>query len=199
MTSFHVSRKIMDTRFFLLKWGASQTIQLVKNLPAMQETLIQSWVRKICWRRDRLTTPVDNARFHQKKKKQQQKKTHAQGQRRSPSKTVGGAKSHLVSNPIPTRDNRRAQTKPHVHQETPPFWVGAAFQCLTVSCEGVGQQCPATGAGALDAAEVSVTYDLLEEEATNPTTEPTETAVNKNKTTSWLWLRSWIPYCQIQT
>ena len=23
--------------------------------------------------------------------------------------------------------------------------------------------------------------------------------VNKNKTRSWLWLRSWIPYCQIQT
>ena len=151
MTSFHVSRKIMDTQFFILKWGASQTIQLVKNLPAMQEILIQSWVRKICWRRDRLTTPMDNARSHQKKI------PHAQGQRRSPSKMVGGAKSHLVSNPIPTRDDRRAQTKPHVHQETPQFWVGAAFRCLIVSCEGVGQQCPATGAGALDAAEVSVT------------------------------------------
>ena len=23
--------------------------------------------------------------------------------------------------------------------------------------------------------------------------------VNKNKTRSWLWLRSWVPYCQIQT
>ena len=23
--------------------------------------------------------------------------------------------------------------------------------------------------------------------------------VNKNKTRSWLWLRSWTPYCQIQT
>ena len=23
--------------------------------------------------------------------------------------------------------------------------------------------------------------------------------VNKNKTRSWLWLRSWAPYCQIQT
>ena len=28
-----------------------------KNLPAMQETLVDSWVRKICWR-DRLPTPV---------------------------------------------------------------------------------------------------------------------------------------------
>ena len=32
--------------------------QLVKNLPAMQETEFVSWVRKICWRRDRLPTPV---------------------------------------------------------------------------------------------------------------------------------------------
>ena len=31
--------------------------QLVKNLPAMQESL-HSWVRKIHWRRDRLPTPV---------------------------------------------------------------------------------------------------------------------------------------------
>ena len=23
--------------------------------------------------------------------------------------------------------------------------------------------------------------------------------VSKNKTESWLWLRSWTPYCQIQT
>ena len=32
--------------------------QLVKNLPAMQETLFNSWVGKISWRRDRLPTPV---------------------------------------------------------------------------------------------------------------------------------------------
>jgi len=32
--------------------------QLVKNLPTMQETWFDSWVRKICWRRDRLPTPV---------------------------------------------------------------------------------------------------------------------------------------------
>ena len=34
------------------------TAQLVKNLPAMQETPFDSWVRKIPWRRDRLPTPV---------------------------------------------------------------------------------------------------------------------------------------------
>ena len=32
--------------------------QLVKNLPAMQETRFNSWVGKIPWRRDRLSTPV---------------------------------------------------------------------------------------------------------------------------------------------
>ena len=32
--------------------------QLVKNLPAMQETLVQFLGRKICWRRDRLPLPV---------------------------------------------------------------------------------------------------------------------------------------------
>ena len=32
--------------------------QLVKNPPAIQETLVNSWVRMICCRRDRLPTPV---------------------------------------------------------------------------------------------------------------------------------------------
>ena len=32
--------------------------QLVKNLLAIQETLFYSWVRKLPWRRDRLSTPV---------------------------------------------------------------------------------------------------------------------------------------------
>ena len=40
-----------------LAW-ASLVAQLVKNLPAMQETLVLSWVREIHWRRDRLPTPV---------------------------------------------------------------------------------------------------------------------------------------------
>ena len=40
-------------------YGASLVAQLVKNLPAMQqETLFDSWVEKIPWRRDRLHTPV---------------------------------------------------------------------------------------------------------------------------------------------
>ena len=34
---------------------ASLIAQLIKNLPAMQ---FDSWVGKICWKRDRLPTPV---------------------------------------------------------------------------------------------------------------------------------------------
>ena len=37
---------------------ASLVAQLVKNPPAMQETLVQFLCQKIPWRRDRLLTPV---------------------------------------------------------------------------------------------------------------------------------------------
>ena len=37
---------------------ASLAAQLVKNLPARQETPFNPWVRKIPWRRDGLPTPV---------------------------------------------------------------------------------------------------------------------------------------------
>ena len=73
----------------------------------------------------------------------QKKISHVQGQRRSPSKMVGGAKSHLESNPIPARDAQRAQTKLYAHQETPQrlgqtclwifehllWWYGSAVAC----------------------------------------------------------------------
>ena len=35
----------------------SSVKEQVKNLPAVQETQFDSWVEKICWRRDRLPTP----------------------------------------------------------------------------------------------------------------------------------------------
>ena len=38
------------------------------------------------------------------------KRKEAKKQRRSPRKTVGGAKLHLESNPIPARDAQRAET-----------------------------------------------------------------------------------------
>ena len=39
-------------------WGASLVAQTEKNLPAMQETWVLSWIRKIPWRRKWLPTPV---------------------------------------------------------------------------------------------------------------------------------------------
>ena len=38
--------------------GDSLVAQLVNNPPAMQEIRFNSWVGKICWRSDRLPTPV---------------------------------------------------------------------------------------------------------------------------------------------
>ena len=43
---------------FLFFFQSTLIAQLVKNLPAMQETPVQFQVRKICWRRDRLPSPV---------------------------------------------------------------------------------------------------------------------------------------------
>ena len=41
--------------------------------------------------------------------------------------------------------------------------------CLSVSCRGTGQQWPASGAGALGAADLGMAKALLEEVAINPT------------------------------
>ena len=63
---------------------------------------------------------------------QPKKITQVQGQRRSPSKKVGGVKSHLESNPIPARDTWRAQTN-LVHtraQRTHRDWARTVFKCL---------------------------------------------------------------------
>ena len=38
--------------------GTSLVAQLVKNLPLIQETLVNFWVRKIPWRKEWLLTPV---------------------------------------------------------------------------------------------------------------------------------------------
>ena len=69
------------------------------------------------------------------------KKRHptCRGQKRSHSKMAGGAKSHLESHPIPTRDVRGLKQTlcapgPRAPTETEPGL------CLSVSCGGVGQQ-----------------------------------------------------------
>ena len=58
--------------------------------------------------------------------------SHVQGQRRSPSKMVGGAKSHLESNPLPARDAQRAQTDLVCTKTQRPHrdWDRTVFGCL---------------------------------------------------------------------
>ena len=54
----NTSKKMHTLYRQLLNGRASLIAQLVKNPPAMQETLVPFLGRKICWRRDRLPTPV---------------------------------------------------------------------------------------------------------------------------------------------
>ena len=69
---------------------------------------------------------------------------------------VGGAKSCLESNPIPTRDAQRAEAKPCVYQDpgTPQETEPDLPLSVNVSCKGMGQQWPATGTEALAAADL---------------------------------------------
>ena len=87
---------------------------------------------------------------------------------------VGGVKSHLESNPKPTRVAWRAQTKPCVHQEDATESEPDLFECLSVSCGGTGQQWPAVGTGALGAGDLGMAVALLEAVAIYPTIEPPE-------------------------
>ena len=85
----------------------------------------------------------------------QKKVFHVQEQRGSSSKMVGGMKSHLESNSIPTRDTQRAQTNLVCTRTQRPHrdW---ARKCLSVSCGGTDQQWPAAGTGALGAADLGM-------------------------------------------
>ena len=91
------------------------------------------------------------------------KKRHpmSKGKGEAPSKMVGGAKSHLESNPIPARDAWRAQTSP------PKVLIGCApgprdptetepELGLSVSCRGTGQQWTSLRAAALGAADLGM-------------------------------------------
>ena len=80
---------------------------------------------------------------------------HVQGQRRSPSKTVGGAKSCLESTPDPTemlRGLKHTLCAPGLRDPTET----ETELCLSVCCGGMGQQWTATGAGALDAVDLGM-------------------------------------------
>ena len=67
----------------------------------------------------------------------------------------------IKSNLTPARDAQRAQTKSYAHQDpgkravTPTRdWARSAFECVSISCRGTGQQWLATGTGALAAADL---------------------------------------------
>ena len=92
---------------------------------------------------------------------------HIQRQGRSPSKMGGEVKSHLESNPMPTRDAQRAQTNIVRTRTQRPHRDGArtVFECLlqrwgaAVACHrGRGSGCSRPGYG----------ITLLEEVAINP-------------------------------
>ena len=88
----------------------------------------------------------DNVGCHQKKI------LHIQGQMKTHSKMIIGAKSFLESNPIPTRDTQRAQTNP-VHTRTPRpcrGWARTVYECLLWKYESA-EACQRAGAlGAAD-------------------------------------------------
>ena len=74
-----------------------------------------------------------------------------------PNKTVGGTKSCLESNPTPIRDTWKAQNKTLCTpgpRDLARDSARSAFECLSVSCRGMGQQWPALGTGALAAADI---------------------------------------------
>jgi len=52
-------KHLINVRYYcsLVIW-ASLVAQMVKNLPAVQETGFDPWVGRIPWRRERLPTPV---------------------------------------------------------------------------------------------------------------------------------------------
>ena len=99
---------------------------------------------------------------------------HVQGQRKSPNKMAEGAKSHLELNPLPTRDASncmRTRTQ-RSHRD----WARPAFECLSVSCGGTSQQWPATGTGALAAADLGhVALPTIEP----PSRWPTITSISR--------------------
>ena len=64
----------------------------------------------------------------------------------------------LESNPIPSRNTGRAQTKPCVHQDPEaPQRLNQTCLGINISSRGIGQQWPASRTGALGSADVGHT------------------------------------------
>ena len=81
--------------------------------------------------------------------------THIQEQRRSPSKMVGGAKSHLESNPILSEELRGLKQTLCTPGLRDPSETETEL-CLSVSCGGTDQQWTAIRTWALDAADLGM-------------------------------------------
>ena len=64
--------------------------------------------------------------------------------------------------------SNKTLSSPGYSTDTEPYMP---FECLSVSCEGPGQQWPAAGAGALGAANLGMASALFEAVAINPTIE----------------------------
>ena len=60
--------KLMSLLYSTGNYGASLVAQMVKNLPAVQETWVDPWIGKIPWSREWLPTPVSlPGEFHRQK------------------------------------------------------------------------------------------------------------------------------------
>ena len=111
----------------------------------------RTWAHLLLWELQNYNSLLNNHR-QENDGSHQKKIPHVQGQRRCPNKMIGGAKSCLESNPIPSRDIWRAQTKPCVHQdpETPQtlsqtcLWV---FECLLWRYRSAAPCCRNRGSG----------------------------------------------------
>ena len=100
---------------------ALQTDSSSVEPPLKPKTLERWWSRRafahlLLWKLQNYNSLLNN---HQQENvgSHRKKIPYIQGQRRSPSKTVGGVKLSLESNPIPARDTWRVQTKPYAHQD----------------------------------------------------------------------------------
>ena len=76
--------------------------------------------------------PLLNSHRQENVGSHEKKIPHTRGQSRSPNKMVRGAKSHLESNPRPTRGSQKAQTKPFAHQD-PETRQRLSQNCIWVS------------------------------------------------------------------
>ena len=114
---------------------------------------------------------------------------HVQGQRRNPSKMLGGAKSHLESNTIPTRDTRRVQTKPCAQQDLETTQRLSQI-CVRVFYGGTRQEWPATGEGTLGAATWSHSLWHKPSWRRSPLTPPSSHGADDPQTAEQLYQRN---------